>query len=79
MDTIYYYLGEFKVIELECVMNGFEGNNSSQPKWTSDFKDWQIGSRGRMPLIRNEYAIWNITVNISQQDVGMKVSYDIIF
>ena len=71
----YFYLGEFKEIELECVMNGFEGNKTSQPKWTTDFEDWQIGNRGREPVIKNEYAIWKISVNISHGNVGMKVSY----
>ena len=67
------FLGDFKEIELDCVMNGFEGNSSSQPKWTTDFKDEQIGNRGEKPFVENENARWKISINISKNDAGIKV------
>ena len=55
-------------------MSGFEGNKSSQPKWTTHFEDWQISNRGQEPVIQNEYARWKIYVNVTNNDAGIKVN-----
>ena len=66
-------LGEFKKLEIECIMSGFEGDESSQPKWTTYFEDWQISNKGQEPVIQNEYARWKIYVNVTNIDAGIQV------
>ena len=63
---------EFEDLELECVMNGFAGNTSSQPKWTTDLDNWQISS-GSDPVIDNGYARWKVLLNVSHDDAGIRV------
>ena len=63
---------DFEDLELECVMNGFAGNTSSQPKWTTDLDNWQISS-GADPVIDNGYARWKVLLNVSHDDAGIKV------
>ena len=70
---IRWSLGDYKELEIECIMSGFEGDKSSQPKWTTDFEDWQIGNKGTEPVIENEYARWKIYVNVTNTDAGTKV------
>ena len=59
---------------LTCVMNGFEGNKTSKPKWTTDFKDDQISKEENgTSWIKEGYAGWNINVNSSYKDSGDQV------
>ena len=58
-------------------MSGFEGDQSFQTKWTTDFEDWQIGNKGTEPVIENEYARWKIYVNVTNTDAGTKVKTDV--
>ena len=68
------YADESKIVPLTCVMNGFEGNKTSKPKWTTDFKDDQISKAVNGPSWTEEgYAGWDINVTISSKDSGDKV------
>ena len=59
-------------------MSGFEGDKSSQPKWTTDFEDWQIGNKGTEPVIENEYARWKIYVNVTNTEARRNYCWKVI-
>ena len=67
--------GERKQITLSCIMDGFEGNETSTTDWTSDFNDTQITKSDL--VIRNslssKMAFWNATIDIDWKDSGSKV------
>ena len=68
-------LDKSKSVTLTCVMNGFEGNDTSKPKWTTDFQDDQIDKEENGPSWKKDgYAGWGINVTISAKDSGDKVS-----
>ena len=68
-------LDKSKFVMLTCVMNGFEGNDTSKPKWTTDFQDDQIDKEENGPSwTKDGYAGWDINVTISEKDSGDKVS-----
>ena len=68
-------LDKSKFVTLTCVMNGFEGNDTSKPKWTTDFQDDQIDKEENGPSWKKDgYAGWDINVTISEKDSGDKVS-----
>ena len=55
-------------------MRGYEGGESSNPKWTTNFKDSQIFEYNlNAPWIYQSYAGWGVDVNISHKDSGIKV------
>ena len=59
-------------------MNGFEGNKTSKPKWTTDFKDEQINKEENGTSWTKEgYAGWDINVTSTYKDSGDKVGESI--
>ena len=63
---------EKKKVTLSCIMDGFEGNEDSKPKWTSDFDDSQISKSELVirELTSSKMAFWNITIDVDCKDVG---------
>jgi len=74
MAVIVGWAGERKQITLSCIMDGFEGNETSTTDWTSDFNDTQITKSDL--VIRNslssKMAFWNATIDIDWKDSGSK-------
>ena len=67
--------GNSKIIELSCIMSGFEGNQASTPTWKTDFQDDQISKSDDGPSwIEEGDAGWNIKINVSSEDSGDKVT-----
>jgi len=65
--------GSSKMVQLTCVMNGFEGNKTSKPKWTTDFQTDQIvKDDDGTSWINQEYAGWEVNVTVSSKDSGNK-------
>ena len=63
------------MVQLTCVMNGFEGNKTSKPKWTTDFQTDQIvKDDDGTSWINQEYAGWEVNVTVSSKDSGNKVT-----
>lgn len=55
-------------------MDGFEGNDKSRPKWTTDFQDNQITKENDgEPWIDHGYAGWGTDIDVSYMDSGDKV------
>ena len=55
-------------------MDGFEGNDKSRPKWTTDFQDNQITKENDgKPWIDHGYAGWGADIDVSYMDSGDKV------
>ena len=56
-------------------MSGFEGNDTSRPKWTTDFEDNQLSKvNNGEPWIDYGYAGWGTYIEVSFKDSGNKVS-----
>ena len=56
-------------------MNGFQGNDKSRPKWTTEFEVNQlIKVNDGKPWIDHGYAGWGTYIDVSFKDSGNKVS-----
>ena len=71
--------GSPKMVRLTCVMEGFEGNKTSKPKWTTNFEDHQISKdEDGTSWIDEGYAGWEVNVTVSNKDIGSKVRFPLI-
>ena len=67
------------MVRLTCVMEGFEGNRTSKPKWTTNFEDHQISKdEDGTSWIDEGYAGWEVNVTVSNKDFGSKVRFPLI-
>ena len=67
------------MVRLTCVMEGFEGNRTSKPKWTINFEDHQISKdEDGTSWIDEGYAGWEVNVTVSNKDFGSKVRFCLI-
>jgi len=60
-----------KEITLSCTMEGFEGDETSKPKWTTDFQDTQI-TKSNITIREPKIAFWDVTIVVSSNDSGIR-------